>query len=266
MTDDSSSKKAILEATRSRAKFSGHNEGKALGAAGFISPHDDTGAASFLSRPGQTAIVNPTKEGIQDFEIGVAWDNVKIAKGRGQQKQNVGFLDKLLGRTKPQNQKWPDEPKTKGVDLDIGCFYELKNGKRGVIQAFGDMYGNLETEPFISLSGDERTGDADGEDELIKVNGRRWSEFKRLVIYIYIYGGASSWESVRPQIQVRVPEEKPMVVSLNARREELALCAVAGLENIRGGIKMTNYLEYFPGHAEMDRAFAFGLEWAEGRK
>lgn len=247
-----SSKDSILEATRSRAKFSTHANSK--GAAGFISPYDDSQEADFLSRPGQTAIVNPTKEGIKDFEIGVAWDNVTLS---GKPKKS-GFISKLLGKHNPVS--------SSGIDLDVGCLYELKNGKRGAIQAFGEMYGALEQEPYIYLSGDERTGDAEGEDELIKVNGRQWDQFKRIVIYIYIYGGASNWETVKPQIQVRVPEEKPMIVTLKAKREELALCAVAGLENIRGGIKMTNFMEYFPGHAEMDRAFGFGLEWAEGRK
>ena len=81
-----------------------------------------------------------------------------------------------------------------------------------------------------------------------------------------LFSTVANAEQVKPQIQVRVPGEKPMVVSLQARKEELALCAVAGLENVRGGIRMTNYLEYFPGHSEMDRAFGFGLEWAEGKK
>lgn len=251
MTDSS---KSILEASRSRARFSTHAQSK--GAAGYISPHDDEQAAEFLSKPNQTAIVNPTKEGIQNFEIGVAWDNV-VAKSKP---QKSGLLNKILGKGKSH------APKRKGVDLDVGCLYELKNGKRGGIQAFGDMYGALDVEPYISLSGDERTGDTEGEDELIQVNGKMWGDIKRILIYIYIYEGAPSWETVRPQIQVRVPEEKPMIVTLNAKREELALCAVAGLENIRGGIKMTNYMEYFPGHAEMDRAFGFGLEWADGRK
>lgn len=249
----SGSKHSIFEATRSRASFSSHAVSK--GAAGFISPFDDSQPADFLSKPGQTAIVNPSKDGIANFEIGVAWDNVTPAKAA----KKIGFLDKLLG-------KKPAVAKKKGIDLDIGCLYELQSGERGAIQAFGERFGALDKPPFIHLSGDERTGDAEGEDELICVNGKQWDKIKRLVLYIYIYKGADNWESVKPQIQVRVPEEKPMVISLQARRQDLALCAVAGLENIRGGIKMTNFLEYFPGHAEMDRAFGFGLEWDEGKK
>ncbi len=241
-----------MEATRSREKFSIHAKSK--GASGFISPYDETQEAEFLSRPGETAIVNPGKDGIENFEIGVAWDNVTPVE-----QKKAGFLSKLLGKVEVTSSDT-------GVDLDVGCLYELNNGQRGVIQAFGDMYGSLNEEPFIHLSGDERTGDAEGEDELITVNGAHWPDFKRIVIYIYIYGGADNWDTVKPQIQVRVPGEAPMVVTLKARREELVLCAVAGLENVRGGIKMTNYLEYFPGHASMDRAFGFGLQWEDGRK
>lgn len=252
---DKSSQHSIAEATRSRAKFSDHAKSK--GAAGFISPHDDAQEAEFLSKPGQTAIVNPTKEGIKNFEIGVAWDNVKPKKPTP---QKDSFLKKILGSKDKIVQS------SGGVDLDLGCLYELQNGKRGAIQGFGDNFGDLENTPFIHLTNDERSGDKEGEDEMIIVNGKQWDQIKRLVVYIYIYDGADSWASVRPQIQVRVPQEIPMVVSLGAKKQELSVCAVAGLENIRGGIKMTNYLEYFPGHLSLDRAFGFGLSWEDGRK
>jgi len=245
---------SIEAATKSRASFSSHGTSgtKSLGAAGFISPYDDSQSADFLSRPGETAIVNPPKDGMGTFEIGAAWDNVEPKA------QKKGLLAGLLGGKK--------QSKPKGVDLDIGCLYELNSGERGAIQAFGERYGAFNEPPYLHLSGDERTGDAEGYDETIKVNGEKWNEIKRVVVYLYIYGGAKSWECVRPQIQLRVPSEKPMVVTLQAKRQELALCAVAGLENVRGGIRMTNYLEYFPGHAELDRAFGFGLNWADGQK
>lgn len=248
---NSGSKHSLEEATRGRAKFSSHN--RSLGAAGFLSPYDDAQSVEFLSRPGETAIVNPPKDGMNTFEIGAAWDNIEPKQ------QKKSFLKKLLGSK-------DDFASHKGVDLDIGCLYELVDGSRGAIQAFGDRYGDFDNAPFMQLSGDERTGEAEGEDEMITVNGQKWDQIKRIVVYLYIYGGAKSWECVRPQIQLRVPSEKPMVVTLQAKRQELALCAVAGLENIRGGIRMTNYLEYFPGHAEMDRAFGFGLDWTDGQK
>jgi len=239
--------KSLEEATRGRASFSGHGASK--GAAGFISPYDESQVASFLSKPGETAIINPPEDGMESFQIGVEWDNVAVEK-----EKNVfaKFFKKNVQKA--------------GIDLDLGVLYELENGKRGGIQAFGESYGHLEQEPYIKLSGDERTGEKEGHDEVIIVNGAYWDKIKRILIYIYIYDGASNWASVRPQVQVRVPGEDPMVVTLGAKRQEMVICAVASIENIRGGIRMTNHMEYYPSHPAMDRAFGFGLQWDEGSK
>lgn len=252
MTMSGGSKHSIAEATRSRAKFSGHGASK--GAAGFVDPLSESDTASFLSKAGETAIVNPPKGGMKNFEIGAAWDRVPV-----EEEKPAGFLGRFLGKTVTQITQ-------ARVDLDVGCLYELKNGRRGAIQAFGKMFGALNEEPYIKLSGDERTGDTEGEDEVIRINGAHWNDIARILIYVYIYKGAENWMSVRPQIQVRVPGESPMIVTLRASRRELPLCAVASLENVRGGIRLTNHLEYYPGHDEMDRAFGFGLEWADGQK
>ena len=248
MTEYKSSANSLIEATRWRSKFSGH--GNAKGAAGFVSDTDDNGF-NFLGTTGQTEIFNPHKNGYEKIRIGAAWQNLHAEKS--------GFFERIFKR-----------PQKRGVDLDLGCLYELQNGHRGCIQAFGDMYGAYDSEPFISLSGDDRTGDDhdddDGEDEIIMINGRKWPEIKRLLVYLYIYDGAINWAEVQPQIQIRVPDEKPMIVTLHTHRSELGVCVAAGLENVRGGIKMTNYTEYYPGHAEMDRAHGFGIDWEDGAK
>ncbi len=248
MSRDNLSADSLMEATRSRAKFSGHGDAK--GAAGFVSDTDDN-AYNFLGVTGQSDIINPQKNGYEYIRIGAAWQNIAVEQG--------GFFQKLFKKARQE-----------GVDLDLGCLYELQNGRRGCIQAFGEMFGHYGQEPFIRLSGDDRTGDDDddddGEDEIIMVNGPHWPEIKRLLVYLYIYDGVPHWAAIEPQIQIRVPGEKPMIVTLHTHKSELGLCAVAGLENVRGGIKMTNYTEYYPGHAEMDRAFGFGLQWADGEK
>lgn len=237
---------SLLDADRDRAEKSRYG---GLGAAGYISQQDERQAGTFLTKPGEVAIINPPAGGLPNFNIGVAWDNVAVEEETGLFKK---FFKKNIVKA--------------GVDLDLGCLYELRNGGRGGMQAFGKMHGSMDAEPWIFLTGDERTGDRAGPDETILVNGAHWDEIERILIYVYIYDGARNWAAVRPQIQVRVPGEEPMVVTLNAQRPEMSVCAVAGIESIRGGIKMTSYLEYFPGHAEMDRAFGFGLAWEEGSK
>jgi tellurite resistance protein TerA len=236
---------SILEATRGRAEFSGH--GRALGAAGKRETSFDPDNSEFLREPGQSIAVTPGAAGFQDIRISVSWDNVQIRQS--------GFFGKFLKKATHQ-----------GVDLDIGCLYELEDGTRGAIQAFGEKFGNFGAPPYISLSGDERTGNTEGIDEYLLINGAQWNKIKKLLIYLYIYKGAPNWAVINPHVFIDVPGENDLVVTLGVHDNALALCAVGGIENVRGGIRLTNYTEYFPGHAEMDRAFGFGLQWDEGKK
>lgn len=242
------SQDSIAEASRYRAKFSGH--GNAKGAAGYISDTDDD-TYSFLGATGQLEIFNPQPGGYQKIRIGAAWRNKLV--------EESGFLGKIFKKVRKI-----------GVDLDLGCLYELNDGTRGCLQAFGKTYGAYNAPPYIKLSGDDRTGDDhdddDGEDEILRINGQKWPEIKRMLVYLYIYGGVNNWAEIQPQLQVRVPNEKPMIVTLHTYKSELPICAVAGLENVRGGIRLKNYTEYYPGHAELDRAFGYGLDWTDGKK
>lgn len=241
------SQHSINEANRYRVERSRHG---GIGAQGFLSPYDDQQAGTFLSRPGETAIINPPADGIlPNFDIFVAWDNVEVEK-------ETNLIKRLFKKKVIKA----------GIDLDLGCLYKFKDGTCGGMQAFGNQHGALDEPPYIFLSGDERTGDRTGPDEHILVNGAHWDKIEKILIYIYIYKGARNWAAVKPQIQVRVPGEEPMIVQLNAQKEEMSVCAVAGIESVRGGIRLTSYLEYFPGHAEMDRAFGYGLDWESGSK
>lgn len=236
---------SLADATRSRASFSGH--GGSLGAAGYREASTNPENCEFLNQPGQSIAISPSGGTFESMLIGVAWDNIQV--------QEAGLFGKMFKKVR-----------NVGVDLDIGCLYELQDGTRGAIQAFGEKFGAYEDSPYIQLSGDERTGNAEGHDEFMLVNGRHWHEIKRMLVYIYIYDGAARWSMIKPQIIIDVPGEDDLVVTLEAHDDRLALCAVGGLENVRGGIKLTNFTEYFPGHAEMDRAFGYGLEWGEGQK
>lgn len=250
MVKDSQS--SIQDATRSRADFSGHHGAK--GAAGH---HDDLDASAnkdaiLVSTAGEDVFVDPQDGGYEDIKVSLSWDNLLVAQGQG-------FWDKLFRRAKKGIAH-------KGVDIDLGCLYELHDGSRDCLQAFGDLYGNLNKPPWVRLSGDERTGDTEGVDEYMLINGQKWPEIKRILFYIYIYEGATDWQTIKPEIFIDIPGDEDLRMTPHARQSDLSLCAVGELENIRGGMKLTNHSEYFPGHAEMDRAFGYGINWEEGTK
>lgn len=242
----SSSQKSITAASQSRARFSGH--GDSLGAGGYIDPEDYANSEfDFLAKPGETMSISPPEGGFDKINIGAAWDNMR--------RPVLGKVGRFLGLSRKAN-----------IDLDLGCLYEMADGRRGAIQAFGGPYGAFEDDPYICLSGDERTGDAPGDDEYISINGLHWDKIKRVIVYIYIYEGAIDWDQVKPQIHIRIPGQPPMVVTPSTHHRDLALCVIGGIENVRAGLKLTNYTEFYPGHVEMDRAFGFGLHWGDGAK
>lgn len=236
---------ALSDADRNRSKFSAR--GRALGAAGYVDPRDVSGHYDFLSHTGEKIAVSPPQGGFGKIKVGAAWNNVKVP--------STSLIGKLLKHKVDAN-----------IDLDLGCLYEMADGRRGAIQALGGQMGSYKDAPFIQHSGDERTGDRDGDDEALFINGQQWSKIKRVLIYVYIYGGATDWAQVQPQIQLYLPDNKPLVITLSTHMKELSLCTIAELVNVRDGIAVTNFTEYFPGHAEMDRAYGFGLEWDEGDK
>lgn len=246
MPRDTISTDAMTEASRSRAEFSGH--GKAAGAAGYR-PDNEEHIENMLNGFGETMIIQKPEKGFEDIVIGASWDNIEV-------QQASGLFGKFFKKITQQ-----------GIDIDLGCLYELHDGTRGCLQAFGDMFGAYDEAPYIHLSGDERTGDKEGDDEGIHVNGRQWPQIKRMIVYIYIYSaGDFNWEAIRPKITIRIPGEQPLVITPAIKKTGLPVCAVASIENERDAIKFTNYGEYFPGHAELDRAYGFGLSWDDGRK
>lgn len=246
MARDTLSTDSLSEATRDRSEFSGHGEAK--GAAGFRKdPILPEGDQELIDTSGQTGIVNPRPEGFGRIAIGFSWENVV---------DDLPVPERIKRKIKGQD----------GVDLDLGCLYELQNGERGALQAFGGSHGAYDDMPFIALSDDERTGDAHGVDEYLSINGHRWTEIKKVLIYVYIYKGVEDWNRVLPRVEVTLTGERPLVVVPDVHQDELPVCVIAGLENVRNGLKLTNYTEYYAGHAEMDRAFGFGLSWNDGKK
>ncbi len=66
---------------------------------------------------------------------------------------------------------------SQGIDLDLGCLYELKDGQKGAVQALGNGFGALNRPPYIALDGDDRTGAA-AAGENLRINGDQIGNIK----------------------------------------------------------------------------------------
>jgi len=177
--------------------------------------------------------------------------------------QKTGFFDKLVGGAAPRKGRG-------GIDLDLGCMYELADGRRGLVQALGNAWGDYEREPFIRLEADDRTGAMAGGENLY-INGERFDGIRRALIFTFIYEGVPNWAATDGVVTIAAPEQAPIEVRLDGGGNQ-RMCAIALIENRNGSLQVTKLAEYFEqmggvsAHERMDRHFGFGLRWKTGSK
>jgi tellurite resistance protein TerA len=153
-----------------------------------------------------------------------------------------------------------------GVDLDLACLYQLRNGEKGVVQALGNAFGHLEAAPYIRLDADDRSGSAQGGENL-HINLAHLDEFKRILIFAYIYQGVPNWAAADAVVTLFPPGGPEVQVRLDNPDRRARSCAIALLKNEKGELTVTREVQYINGsQAEVSKAYRWGLKWAAGRK
>jgi tellurite resistance protein TerA len=160
---------------------------------------------------------------------------------------------------------WNPFKKEAAVDLDVGCMFELRDGRKGVIQALGNNFGSFNDTPWVQLMGDDRTG-AVTEGENLRINGTHWADFKRILLFAFIYEGVPNWASADAIVTLKTPGQPELAVKLDSHSNRQTMCAVALLENDGGRIRVSKLVDYYAGHPEMDQAHNFGFRWEAGSK
>ena len=172
------------------------------------------------------------------------------------------------------------------ADLDLGCFYELTDGRKSVIdglqfskgrggpQDVVTRQGCYTQPPWIWHMGDDQTGSQMSDGEYILINPKGYSEIKRMTIYAFIYEGVS-WLDTKPTVTVNVPGSPEIVVKLGGENNSARFCAIAGLEFEasgglmssmigRGGasVKVTKLISFHQGqHVDCDKTYNWGINW-----
>jgi len=202
-----------------------------------------------LKKSGDTINLTKTSKTLGEILVNLNWN-----KQNG--KQSNGLLSSIFGNTSTN-------PK---VDLDLGCLFEFKNGWKSAIQPLGNNFGSYQSEPYIHLDQDDRTG-ASVNGENLRINGNRISEIKRILIFSYIYEGVANWSEVDGVITIKQQDGPDIVVRMDEHRNGKGMCAIAMLENINDEtFKIQKLVKYFSGHKEMDRKYGWNLNWVAGRK
>jgi len=198
-----------------------------------------------LKKKGQTVNLEkkPNKK-LGEIRVNLNWNRKTQDSG--------GFFGKFLGGTK--------------IDLDLGCLYELKSGQKGVVQALGNVFGSMHQPPYMMLDRDDRTGAVEGGENMF-INGDKLAEFKRILVFAYIYEGVPNWTQADGVVTIKQLGGPDVEVKMDEHGNNKTMCAIAMIENQDNEtFRIQRLVQYFNGHKDMDRTFGWNMRWVAGRK
>ncbi len=167
-----------------------------------------------------------------------------------------GFFKKLLSAASSSG----------GIDLDLAALYELADGRKGVVQALGNTFGNLEGPPYLKLDADDRTGSS-AAGETLFVNLDHTADIRRILVFAFIYEGVPAWDQANAVVTLYPAEGLPIEIALDETRAGARTCAIAMLQNTGGDLTVSREVRYIDGAQDkLDEAYSWGLDWRPGRK
>ncbi|PXV93419.1 tellurite resistance protein TerA [Lachnotalea glycerini] len=185
---------------------------------------------------------NPSR-GLGEILVNLNWNSKPVKQG---------ILSGLFG--------------SKGIDLDLGCLFELKDGRKGTVQALGNAFGNLNNEPYIMLDGDDRTGNSIAGENL-RINGDQLCKIKRILVYTFIYEGVANWQQADATVTIKYPGAEDILVKMDSYNSTNKMCGLALLENINDEtFSVEKIVQFYQGHEALDREFHWGIQWRAGHK
>jgi tellurite resistance protein TerA len=195
-----------------------------------------------LEKKGQSISLDKKPQGqLGKIHVNLNWNAVPV--------KSPGFFSRAKG----------------GIDLDLGCLFELQDGSIGGIQALGNSFGNFHRLPYIELDQDDRSG-ASIAGENLAINGDYWHLFRRVLVFAFIYEGIPNWSHADAVITIKNSGQADIEVRLDSHRNDQMMCAIAMLENIDNQVVITKLVDYFNGHQPMDVAYGWGLNYKPGSK
>ncbi|MFD7256763.1 TerD family protein [Streptomyces sp. NPDC059874] len=175
---------------------------------------------------------------------------------------------------KPQRgwmSKGKDAVRLEDVDLDLSCLWELRNGAKGIVHPINNQFGSFDHPPYILLDQDDRTGGSeDGENLMINLD--HTAEIKRLLVFVSIYSGASSFAGLHGVATLYPPAGAPIEVRLDECTVPSPVAAIALIENVDGELivrREAKYLVLPPGTSKqegVDIEYGWGMTWHAASK
>lgn len=166
----------------------------------------------------------------------------------------------------------------KPIDLDLGCFYELRDGKKMLLDGLQFSHGrggNRDQQtrqgcytktPFIWHKGDDRGGTSES-GETILVNPIGIPNIKRIIVYTFIFEGVAKWADTNAIVKVSVPGCEDVVVQMGKQSSMKRFCAIASIEvNTDNSIEVQKLVTFHDSHSDCDKQYGWGFNYSPGSK
>lgn len=166
----------------------------------------------------------------------------------------------------------------KPIDLDLGCFYELRDGKKMLLDGLQFSHGrggNRDQQtrqgcytktPFIWHKGDDRGGSSES-GETILVNPIGIPNIKRIIVYTFIFEGVAKWADTNAIVKVSVPGCEDVVVQMGKQSSMKRFCAIASIEvNTDNSIEVQKLVTFHDSHSDCDKQYGWGFNYSPGSK
>lgn len=197
-----------------------------------------------LQKGQKVSLKKQASSGLGEILVNLNWNSTPV---------NKGFFSSLFGGNS-------------GIDLDLGCLFELKDGTKGTVQALGNAFGSLSAAPYIALDGDDRTG-AVSTGENLRINGNEISKIKRILVYTFIYSGVANWQQADATVTIKYPGAEDLIVKMDTFNSANRMCGLALFENMNDEtFSVEKIVQFYQGHQALDQAFHWGLKWVAGHK
>lgn len=218
------------------------------------------GSAASPSGVQEISSAPPLNLNLKKIELKKKGDSINLKKSA------AGLGEVLVNLNWNQKQGGGLFSRKGGVDLDLACLYELKNGHKGVVQALGNAFGHFQQPPFVMLDGDDRTGSVTSGENL-RINGSKVAEIERILIFAFIYKGVTHWSEADGVVTITQGGGPDIIVHLDEHNNRKGMCAIAMVQNVGNEtFSIERLVQYFSGHREMDQAYGWGLQWVAGSK
>jgi len=207
-----------------------------------------------IEKQGDTHSIDLTKkDNNKEIVINLNWSQGETKKG---------FFASLLGGNN-------------AIDLDLGCFYELEDGQKNVIDGVQFAKGNggsrdrltrqgrYTDAPWVWHTGDDR-GAAAGSGENIIVNPN--NSIKRMVIYCFIYEGVARWAETNGVVTIKVSGNPDIEVEMGKQNDTKKFCAIAEILFSPTSMQVKKLVTFHNSHSDCDKTYNWGMQWAAGSK